>query len=49
MMKNTKKNTGIRNVYRTNLARVPIAMRPMILAQIAKTEGIKVSDIIVEG
>lgn len=47
-MKNTNGKI-VKTVYRTNLRGVPIAVRPAILAQIAREEGIEVSQIIVEG
>jgi hypothetical protein len=36
-------------VYKVNLARVPKFAHASILAQIARDEGIEISDIIVEG
>lgn len=42
------KKTG-KIVYRTNLSGVPKFAHAAILAQIARDEGIQVSDIIVEG
>ena len=39
----------MKKVYKVNLARVPAFARDMILAQIAKDEGIAVEDIQVEG
>jgi len=40
---------SIKKVYRVNLNRVLPQIRPLILAQIARDEGISVKDIIVEG
>jgi hypothetical protein len=46
--KNAPKKTS-KIVYRTNLSGVPAFARGAILAQIARDEGMAITDIIVEG
>jgi hypothetical protein len=39
----------MKKTYKVNLSRVPEFARPAILKQIARDEGIEISDIVVEG